>query len=229
MLHFLENHDEQRIASVDFAGNASKGKPAMVVSATIGSSPTMIYFGQEVGEPGDGNPGHGSETRTTIYDYWGVPNHMRWMNNGDFDGGMLTPEEKKLRDFYKTLLNFTRNSYALTGNYREIHSYNREHTEWYNERVFSYVRWREGVRLLNYLRVKESDKLIVVINFDTRETYGFDLRLPENLIETWNLHDGTYTLEDVLSDRILELIVKGDVAESRIDLEPLESLILTVL
>ncbi len=73
MLHFLENHDEQRIASAEFAGDAEKGKPAMVVSATIGTSPIMLYFAQELGEPGDGNPGQGSETRTTIYDYWGVP------------------------------------------------------------------------------------------------------------------------------------------------------------
>ncbi|MCK4748747.1 MAG: alpha-amylase, partial [Bacteroidales bacterium] len=71
MLHFLENHDEQRIASEGFAGDAAKGKPAMVVSTTISTSPTMVYFAQEVGEPGDGNAGFGSETRTTIYDYWG--------------------------------------------------------------------------------------------------------------------------------------------------------------
>ncbi|MBT8323064.1 MAG: alpha-amylase family protein, partial [Eudoraea sp.] len=75
MLHFLENHDEQRIASPDFAGDAQKGKPAMVVSATISTSPTMIYFGQEVGEPGTENAGFGSPTRTSIFDYIGVPHH----------------------------------------------------------------------------------------------------------------------------------------------------------
>ena len=62
MLHFLENHDEQRIASPDFAGSAEKGKPAMVVSATISTSPTMVYFGQELGEPGAENAGFGSPT-----------------------------------------------------------------------------------------------------------------------------------------------------------------------
>ncbi|MBG7629319.1 MAG: alpha-amylase family protein, partial [Bacteroidetes bacterium] len=80
MLHFLENHDEQRIASSDFAGSAEKGKPAMVVSATISTSPTMIYFGQEVGEPGAENAGFGSPTRTSIFDYVGVPTHQRWVN-----------------------------------------------------------------------------------------------------------------------------------------------------
>jgi len=226
MLHFLENHDEQRIASTGFAGDAAKGKPAMVVSATIGTSPTMVYFGQEVGESGDGNPGHGSETRTTIYDYWGVPNHVRWMNEGAFDGTQLSGEEKALRNYYKKLLNFTLRSHALTGEYREIHSFNRANTKWYNDRVFSYVRWNEGERLFSYLRTKDSDQLIIVTNFDAMESYGFDLQLPREIIETWNLNDGTYPLKDVLSERTLELIVSEGKAATRIDIEPLESLIL---
>ncbi|MGB5164173.1 MAG: alpha-amylase family glycosyl hydrolase, partial [Woeseiaceae bacterium] len=97
MLHFLENHDEQRIASPDFAGDANAGKPAMVVSALIGRSPTMLYFAQEVGEPGDGDAGFGDPTRTTIFDYWGVPSQQRWMNGGAFDGGRLSSSEKALR------------------------------------------------------------------------------------------------------------------------------------
>ncbi|MEN8228687.1 MAG: alpha-amylase family glycosyl hydrolase [Bacteroidota bacterium] len=217
MLHFLENHDEQRIASAEFAGNAEIGKPAMVVSATIGTSPTMLYFGQEVGESGDGNAGHGSETRTTIYDYWGVPSHIRWMNGGAFDGGQLTEKEKEVREFYKRLLNFTLESAALTGEYREIHSYNRTHTEWYNDRVFSYVRW------------KEDNRLIVVTNFDANNSYGFQLKLPEDLVKTWNLEKETLRMKDVLSDRTLELTVSDGKAETRIDLKPLESLILEIL
>ena len=214
MLHFMENHDEQRIASAGFAGDATKGKPAMVVSATIGTSPTMVYFAQEVGEPGDGNAGFGSETRTTIYDYWGVPNHVKWMNGGAFDGGGLSQEEKELREFYVRLLNFTLRSHALTGEYREIHSHNRTHTEWYSDRVFSYVRWKEG------------ERLIIVTNFDANDNFGFDLQLPEELVRTWNLEDGTYTLDDQLGDRTLELLVASGEARMRVDIAPLESLIL---
>ncbi|HSI71513.1 MAG TPA: alpha-amylase family protein, partial [Gillisia sp.] len=98
MLHFLENHDEQRIASPEFAGSAQKGKPAMVVSATISSAPTLIYFGQEVGEPGEEDAGFGKPSRTSIFDYIGVPAHQRWMNNKKFDGGRSTAAEKELRD-----------------------------------------------------------------------------------------------------------------------------------
>jgi glycosidase len=216
MLRFLENHDEQRIASKGFAGDATKGRPAMVVSATIGTSPVMVYFGQEVGEPGDGNPGFGSETRTTIYDYWGVPNHIRWMNDGAFDGEKLFGKEKDLRDFYKTLLNFTLNSKALMGAYQEIHSLNRAQTEWYNDRVFSYVRW------------KEDERLIVVVNFDANDSFGFELQLPGDIVEAWSLHEGSYVLKDMLGDRTLNLRVINREARTRVDIEPLESLILSI-
>ena len=115
---------------MNFAGNAEKGKPAMVVSAMIGSSPTMIYFGQEVGEPGAEKAGFGSPTRTSIFDYIGVPHHQRWMNGGKFDGGQLSESEKSLRDFYSRLLNFTKTSSALAGEFADIHTYNRQNTEW---------------------------------------------------------------------------------------------------
>jgi hypothetical protein len=46
MLHFIENHVQQHLVSFEFAGTPEKGKPLMVVSATISSAPTMIYFGQ---------------------------------------------------------------------------------------------------------------------------------------------------------------------------------------
>jgi len=75
MLHFLENHDEQRIASPEFVGNAEIGKPAMVVSATMSSSPIVINFGQEVGEPAEASAGFVSSSRTSSFDYIGVTKH----------------------------------------------------------------------------------------------------------------------------------------------------------
>jgi hypothetical protein len=35
MLRFMENHDEQRIASPDFAGNPWLAVPGMIVTATL--------------------------------------------------------------------------------------------------------------------------------------------------------------------------------------------------
>ena len=104
MLHFLENHDEQRIASPYFAGDAAWGKPAMVVSHLISRSPSLLYFGQDVGEDGSENAGFGSPTRTSIFDYIGVPAHQAWMNNGKFDGGQLTTEQAQLRQYYISIM-----------------------------------------------------------------------------------------------------------------------------
>ena len=212
MLHFLENHDEQRIASPDFAGDAERGKPAMVVSATISTSPTMIYFGQEVGEPGKENAGFGQSTRTSIFDYIGVPHHQRWVNDKKFDGGQLSVKEKELRDFYKTLLNFTIGSEALMGNYRDIHYYNRDHTANYTHRVLSYVRW------------SANEKLLIVSNFDANDTYEFDLKIPKDIISMWLLKDGVYGMKDQLNPKNEEKLKvsegKGNII---IRIKPLDS------
>ncbi len=217
MLHFLENHDEQRIASPDFAGNAEKGKPAMVVSATISTSPTLVYFAQEFGEAGKENAGFGSPTRTSIFDYVGVPTLQRWVNDKKFDSGKSTAQEKELRDFYSRLLNFTINSSALTGNYQDIHHFNRQNTEWYNDKVLSFVRW------------SEDEKLIVVSNFNDENTYGFELGLPQDIIEKWILKDGEYQLEDQLyKTNTPTLKVENSQARVRVDIKPLESFILKI-
>jgi glycosidase len=214
MLHFLENHDEQRIASGDFAGDAQKGKPAMVVSATISTSPTMIYFGQEVGEPGAEDAGFGKPTRTSIFDYIGVPHHQRWLNFKKFDGGQLSESEKELRDFYKRLLNLTLSSEALMGEYADIHQFNREHTEFYNQRVLTYLRWTAN------------EKLLIIANFDNEEKYGFTLQIPSDRILEWDLKAGTYTMDDILyGAEHKELIVKDSLGMMPIQIEPLQSFI----
>ncbi len=214
MLHFLENHDEQRIASPDFAGNAQLGKPAMVVSATISTSPTMIYFGQEVGEPGAEDAGFGDPTRTSIFDYVGVPHHQRWVNNKKFDGGQLTEEERELRDFYKRLLNFTISSEALMGEYQEIHFYNKDHTEDYDHRVLSFVRWTSN------------EKIIVLSNFDALKNYSLNLKVPEDVITKWELTDGDYPLSEVLYGEVSpKLSVINGQGQIQLDLAPLQSYI----
>jgi len=215
MLHFLENHDEQRIASVDFAGSAEKGKPAMVVSALISTSPTLIYFGQEVGEPGDEDAGFGTASRTSIFDYIGVPHHQKWMNDKKFDGGQLSNNEKELRNFYKRLLNFTIHSSALMGSYKEIHNYNRTNSSNYNHRVFSFIRW------------SESEKLIIISNFDTKESYEFDLIIPDTVINTWKLKKGNHLFNEQLYGKTsTTLKVANDRSLMKIKIAPLESLIL---
>lgn len=216
MLHFLENHDEQRIASPAFAGDAKRGKPAMVVSATISTSPTMIYFGQETGEPAVERAGFGSPTRTSIFDYIGVPHHQRWVNHKKFDGGQLSDEERDLRDFYKRLLNFTIGSDALMGRYQDIHYFNRDHTPNYDYRVLSFVRWSQG------------EKLIVVSNFDAERHYEFELKIPEEVIRKWNLPNGGHEMTDALYGTPNKLRVEDHLGKLEVKLNPLESFIFVI-
>lgn len=212
LLHFLENHDEQRIASPEFAGDARKGLPAMVVSATISSSPTLLYFGQEVGEKGEGNPGFGKASRTTIFDYWGVPAHQRWMNDGAFDGGRSTPEEKQLRAYYTTLMQFTRNAPALMGQYRELHTVNLD-SAGYDGKVFAYARW------------SPDQQVLVASNFSADQSKSFDLKL-SSLIADWGLGQGAYEFRDVFTGAAYTVKVSGKSAATRLDLAPLQSVIL---
>ena len=73
MLNFLENHDEQRLASDFFAGSASRSLAALHVSLLLNTAPFMLYFGQEIGERGmDDEPFSGVNGRTSIFDWWTV-------------------------------------------------------------------------------------------------------------------------------------------------------------
>lgn len=187
MLHFLENHDEQRIASPDFAGSAWKIVPAMVVSATIDQGPVMIYFGQEVGEPGAGAEGFGGKDgRTTIFDYWGVPEHQKWMNGGAFDGGLLSDQQKSLRQFYGTLLYMAQTNPAIvSGGYFDITVSDDVHA---------------------FVRNAGSEKVLIVSNFDSK-VKPVKVVIPEKIAAALQLKgDKNYSLQDLLwknSDQVL--------------------------
>lgn len=214
MLHFLDNHDEQRLASPEFAGTPQKGKPLMVVSTTISTSPTMVYFGQEVGEAGNENAGFGTHSRTSIFDYIGVQNHQRWMNGGKFDGGQLSQDEKELRDFYKRVLNFSLNSSALMGKYQEIQTLNRQSTQGYDPGIYAFTRW------------SDTQKLIVVTNFSWITTSNFELKIPSDIIQKWNLKDGNYTVTDQLYHKsAVQLQVLNGEGKAQITIAPSESFI----
>ena len=215
MLHFLENHDEQRIASPEFAGSAEKAKPAMVVSALISRSPTMMYFGQEVGEAAALDSGFGDPSRTTIFDYAGVPAHQRFMNNGKFDGGQSTAAEKSLREFYRQLLTLSATEYGFSGEYQELHTYNRQHTKGYTGEVFSFARWNG------------QQQWLVVSNFSDNKTQHFQLQLPAELVSAWELQSKSYVLSSFLgSAKPRTLVVNNVSAQLDLTLAPLESLVL---
>lgn len=208
MLHFMENHDEQRIASEGFARDPRYALPAMAVSAHLNEASVMVYFGQEVGEAARENAGFGSPTRTSIFDYIGVPAHQRWVNDKRYDGGALTPEEADLREYYCRLLNL-----PIVGAFRNIHQYNRAYTPYYNDKVYSFV--RETVQ----------EKWLVIANFSKRDGFGFELQIPPELLSTWDLPDGTYPLTDELYGKVQTHFHRTDsYGHMRVDIAPLQTL-----
>jgi len=190
MVRFLENHDEQRIASRDFATNPLRAVPAMTVAATLGSGPVMLYMGQEVGEPAHGVAGFNTgDGRTTIFDYWGVPEHQKWLNQGKMDGGKLSPEQKSLRDFYGRLLRLTAGSEALRrGRFYELQDANNLSKE-YDQR-----------QLYAYLRYTDKQKVLVIVNFSDTKAYKPTLLLPDDVMRRIGLSTGrTFSARDLLN------------------------------
>lgn len=176
LLHFMENHDEQRLASRFVAGDMWKGIPAMVISACIDKGPVMIYFGQEVGEPATGVEGfQGDDGRTTIFDYWGVPEHQKWMNGGVFDGDTLSMEQKQLRVFYSDLLNLAGNNPAIVkGAYYDITSANIIAGN-FNNQIHAFIRSEGEERLLIVNGFNSDDRTIrVQVPVDVIKKIGLD-------------------------------------------------------
>jgi glycosidase len=187
MLHFMENHDEQRLSSRFFAGDPWKAIPAMVVSATIDRGPVMIYFGQEFGEPAIGEEGfQGDDGRTTIYDYWGVPEHQKWMSGGQYSGDSLTLIQKQLHLFYADLLTLAATSTALTqGSYVDITAHNIDAGNF-------------GNRIHAFLRYKAEERLLIVTSFSGIDQH-IKVQLPSEAVERLGLDtNGQYIARDLI-------------------------------
>jgi glycosidase len=154
MLNFLENHDEQRIASDFFAGYGAAAIPAAIVSATLNANPFMLYFGQELGERGMDKEGFsGRDGRTTIFDYWNVQSVNNWIN-----GKKLTREQESLQTFYKKLLNVCRTEKAIAeGEFYDLIWLNYENPQFNTAKKYA------------FLRKKDEEVLLIVVNFSENE------------------------------------------------------------
>lgn len=191
MLHFMENHDEQRLASDFIVGDGRTAFPAMLVSATIDTCPTMVYFGQELGERGmDAEGFSGRDGRTTIFDYWSVDTIRRWRDGGTFSGRELNDGECHLQDYYTRLLHIARDERAISeGDFFDL-MYANPHTEHFNPH-----------RTYAFLRKHKDELILVVANFDSADrqvavnipTHAFDyFQLPElQDVEATELLTGT--------------------------------------
>ncbi|NDP21761.1 MAG: alpha-amylase [Paludibacter sp.] len=190
MLNFLENHDEQRIASGFFSGNGMYAKPAMIVAATLTMAPVMIYSGQELGENGMEAEGFsGLDGRTTIFDYWSVKSIQNWINNGKFNDEKLTIDQKNLRVFYQKLLNITLTEKAIThGKMFDLEFANIDNKTFNTHEQYA------------YFRSFEDELLLFVLNFDDKHL-STEVIFPKELFQYINLNEGQqYSCENLLDE-----------------------------
>lgn len=189
MLNFLENHDEQRLASDFFAKEPLAGISGLIVSALMNTNPMMIYAGQELGERGMDEEGFsGLDGRTTIFDYWSVSTLRNWKNGGKYDGGKLTEKQKQLRQQYATILNIAKNEPAINqGAFFDL-MYTNEKNRFFNNR-----------NQYAFLRKHKNEVILVVANF-THFEQNVWVNIPEDAFKTLGIKDNEAAmLKDLLT------------------------------
>lgn len=168
----------------------------------------MIYFGQEVGEPGAENAGFGQPSRTSIFDYIGVPQHQKWMNNGAFDGELLDDNEKQLRHFYQKVMNFSLEHSSITGDYQDLHQCSN-----LSDSVYA------------FLRYDHQELTIVAANFSQHTTESIHLEISHDVIQKLKLVDGRYILNEHIEGIAQQVLdIENSVGNFNIELKPLASL-----
>ena len=200
MLNFLENHDEQRIASRQFLGEPFKAIPALVLSTTISRCPFMLYAGQELGEPANDSEGFsGLDGRTTIFDYWSLPSLRRWHQ------GKPDTRERKLRAIYRRILRLTSSQRTLaSGEFFDLMYVNQDTLD--TRRQFA------------YLRHCDHEMTLIVVNFGDNEVHA-DVRMPKHALECSQLSHGTYCCTELLTGETVEAFIDGEVM-FKVDIDP---------
>ena len=204
ILYFLENHDEQRIASDFFCGNMQKGIPALIVSALFQRNPVMIYAGQEFGERGMDSEGFsGVDGRSTIFDYWSVDA----IRKGFFERSELSAEQLQLEKDYRTILNICNSEKAVSEGKTFDLMYANEANEGFDSN-----------KMFAFLRSFGNTTLLVVANFSETETH-VRVNIPAHAFDYMELTEGKKDMVDLLSgdqqmailqqDSPVEMVVAG--------------------
>jgi glycosidase len=166
MLRFLENHDETRLNSPGFAAsNFWSTIPGMVLTASMHDGPLMVYFGQEFGEKAHEIEGFNeADDRTTMFDFYRVDTHQRWLNGGKFDGGKLTAAEKEIDTFYTSLIAWINSSEVIQqGKFFDLQY--AQNASYPKDKVYAYLRYTATGRNL------------IICNFDSIN-HDFTIEIP---------------------------------------------------
>lgn len=195
MLYFLENHDEQRIASDFFCGDAQKAIPGLVVAACMGNNPLMIYAGQEIGEKGmDAEGFSGKDGRTTIFDYWSVPSLRKLssishsLKTKNSPNLVLTGKELSLYQDYQHILRLRNENQALSeGQFYDLMYVNYDGTEGF-----------DCHRQYAFLRKTKDELLFCVANFSDN-AIKCGVRIPAHAFDFLSIPSGEYSAIDLIS------------------------------
>lgn len=184
MLYFLENHDEQRLASDFFAADGMRGVPALIVSTLMRKNPFMLYAGQEFGERGMDEEGFsGRDGRTTIFDYWSLDSLI----HGYCSRRQLTAKEKALEAIYKKVLNIALTEKAVSdGEFFDLMYVNPSSEDFDANKQYAFI------------RKYKKETLIVVANFADNETLA-KLNIPEHAFDFLHLPKGMMQAEDLMT------------------------------
>lgn len=198
MLHFLENHDEQRYASPQYAGHADTVLPSLVVSATMNNGAMMIYMGQELGEAALDAEGYsGRDGRTTIFDYWSIEKIRRRLDRGKCQG-TLSAAEKKLNDMYTRVLTLCNSEPAIReGSFFDLMYVNYDNPQFDPHRHYA------------YFRTDDKYAVLIVVNFGATSA-DIAVNIPSHAFDTLNISPGYKTVTDLLSGARRRLTIAPD-------------------
>ncbi len=191
LLHFMETHDEQRLASDFLIGCGHRAFPAMAVSTLIDNGPILTYFGQELNERGMDAEGYsGRDGRTSIFDYWQVPTIRQWIGKDrDYSGRTLPKEGQILREKYRWLLNLAVHEKVFgKGQFFDLMYANAECLDMGSQYAF--------------LRAVDGEFALVVVNFSDRPIECM-VRIPEHAFGTLHIQrGGLFYVTDPATDRV---------------------------
>ena len=193
MLYFLENHDEQRIASDFFAADARKGIPGMMVMAWLQRNPVMLYAGQEYGEQGMDEEGFsGHDGRTTIFDYWCVKTIL----HGYFQRRKMSLAERSMENSYLQILKIASEERAIReGAFFDL--------------MYAQSDAFDRVHLFTFLRKAGEETLLVVVNFSDEERQAM-IRIPRHAVDFLQMKTGAVRAVDLLDKSEQLLVISPD-------------------
>lgn len=204
-LRYAENHDEVRLESSGNWGSVGMnvGRPVCAILYGAMAGGMLLYNGQEVGEPGSEKAGYGGGNgRTTIFDYWTMPELQKWVNGGKYDGARLNNDQKALRASYGRLLNLISSRRAFChGLFLPLNEANRQ-SGWFGRLpgeeasghwMYAFLRYDPG----------EGELFLVVVNLHESEAFrNVELTIPGEMLALVGLVPGeVVTLSDRLSSQ----------------------------